>query len=314
MRQIWIDCDPGHDDAMAILTACAHPEKLHILGISTVGGNQTLHKVTQNAKNVLRFIGADIPLAMGQQGPLVKPLNTAPEAHGESGMDGPYFGDGDYPLASENAVVYIYRQIMACPDKVTLVALAPLTNIALLLRTFPEVCGRIDCISMMGGGISHGNCTPLAEFNIYADPEAAHIVFHSGVPIVMSGLDVTEQATVTVAQIGSLQNRGRVSHLAYELLHFYNESGRQFGFTDSPVHDLCAVAWLLAPEIFRGSRRFVDVSTDEGASRGQTFADCRPVPAHPANALVLEGVDRERFSALLLDALARLDRGYHAGG
>nr|WP_297284177.1 nucleoside hydrolase [uncultured Agathobaculum sp.] len=307
MKHIWIDCDPGHDDAMAILTAYAHPEKLHILGVSTIGGNQTLQKVTQNAKNVLSFIGAEIPLAMGQSGPLVKPLNTAPEAHGESGMDGPYFSGEDYPVVSENAVAFMHEQILACPEPVTIVALAPLTNIALLLRTFPEVCSHIECISMMGGGIDHGNCTPLAEFNIYVDPEAAHIVFHSGIPIVMSGLDVTEQATVTVAQIDSLQNRGRVSHLAYELLHFYNESGHQFGFIDSPVHDLCAVAWLLAPEIFRGTKRYVDVVTDEGASRGQTFADGRPIPAHPANTLVLEQVDREKFSALLLDALARLD-------
>lgn len=308
MRHILIDCDPGHDDAMAILTAYANPEKLKILGISTIGGNQTLQKVTQNAKNILDFIHADIPLAMGQEGPLVKPLNTAPEAHGESGMDGPYFSGENYPIASKNAVLFLHEKIMSCPEKVTLVTLAPLTNIALLLKTFPEVHERIECISMMGGGISHGNCTSLAEFNIYVDPEAAHIVFHAGIPIIMSGLDVTEQATITVAEIDSLKNRGRVSHLAYELLHFYNQSGRQFGFIDSPVHDLCAIAYLLAPEIFQGTPRFVDIVTDDGAARGQTFADCRVIPAQPANALVLEQVDRQKFSGLLLDALARLDR------
>lgn len=308
MRHILIDCDPGHDDAMAILTAYANPEKLKILGISTIGGNQTLQKVTQNVKNILDFIHADIPLAMGQEGPLVKPLNTAPEAHGESGMDGPYFSGENYPIASKNAVLFLHEKIMSCPEKVTLVTLAPLTNIALLLKTFPEVRERIECISMMGGGISHGNCTSLAEFNIYVDPEAAHIVFHAGIPIIMSGLDVTEQATITVAEIDSLKNRGRVSHLAYELLHFYNESGRQFGFIDSPVHDLCAIAYLLAPEIFQGTPRFVDIATDDGAARGQTFADCRVIPAQLANALVLEQVDRQKFSGLLLDALARLDR------
>ena len=307
MRQIWIDCDPGHDDAMAILTAIANPEKLKILGISTVGGNQTIEKVTTNAKNILEFVHADIPLAKGQDRPLVKPLNTAPEAHGDSGMDGPYFNGTDYPVASENAVDFMYHKIMDSEEKITIVALAPLTNIALLLKAYPQVKEKIECISMMGGGISHGNCTELAEFNIYVDPEAAHIVFHSGVPIIMAGLDVTEHAAITLDEIKSLKDKGKVSHLTYELLRFYNETGKQFGFADSPIHDLCAVEYLLAPEIFSGRKCYVDIATDDGISRGQTLADLRKVPKHDANVLVLEKVDRERFAEILVKGLERLD-------
>lgn len=309
MRNIVIDCDPGHDDALAIMAAYAHPEKLHILGISTVGGNQTVEKVTQNAKNILSFIGAEIPLAKGQERPLVKPLETGGEAHGDSGMDGPYFSGNNYPVVSENAVMFLYEKIMACPEKVTVVALAPLTNIALLLKTFPDVKNKIECISLMGGGISHGNCTELAEFNIYVDPEAAHIVFHSGIPIIMSGLDVTEKAVITEKEICSLKQKGKVSNLVYELLSFYHESGKQFGFKDSPLHDLCAVQYLLTPEIFKGESRYVDVFTDEGTARGQTFADLRMLPKHQENVFVLTGVDRERFITSLIEELSLLDSG-----
>lgn len=308
MIPILIDCDPGHDDALAIMTAYAHQETFEILGITTVGGNQTLEKVTRNAKNVLAFIQADIPLASGQKSPLVKPLSTAADAHGESGMDGPYFDGEDYPVASKNAVAFMYEKIMSSAEKVTLVTLGPLTNIALLLMVYPEVKEQIGKISMMGGGISHGNCTELAEFNIYVDPESAQIVFRSGIPIVMSGLDVTEKATVTVEEIQSLKEKGRVSHLAYELLSFYNESGKKFGFEDSPVHDLCAVACLLEPGLFAGTKYYVDVITDDGKARGMTYADKRRIPEHEDNVLVLENVDRKGFSSMLIKSLEKLDK------
>lgn len=308
MRQIWIDCDPGHDDAMAILTAIANPEKLKILGISTVGGNQTIEKVTTNAKNILEFVHSDIPLAKGQDKPLVKPLNTAPDAHGDGGMDGSYFNGTDYPVVSENAVEYMYHKIMESKEKTTLVALAPLTNLALLLKVYPEVKEKIECISMMGGGISHGNCTELAEFNIYVDPEAAHIVFHSGISVIMAGLDVTENAAITLNEIKTLKDKGKVSHLAYELLSFYNESGKQFGFVDSPIHDLCAVEYLIKPDIFSGKNYYVDIVTDNGISRGQTLADLRKVPKHKDNVFVLKQVDRKKFVETLVEGLEKLDK------
>lgn len=217
------------------------------------------------------------------------------------------FEEPDYPVVSDNAVVFLREQIMACPERVTIVAIGPLTNIALLLKVFPETKERIKCISMMGGGISHGNSTELAEFNIYADPEAAQIVFNSGLPIIMAGLDVTEKAEVTVREIESLKEKGRVSRMVGELLSFYNESGRQFGFTDSPIHDMCAVAYLLEPELFSGEYQFVNVITDEGRARGLAFADKRLVCGREKHVLVLEDVDRDRFAAMLFEALERLD-------
>lgn len=307
MKNILIDCDPGHDDALALLVALANEEKLNVIGVSTIGGNQTLNKVTQNAKNILNFIEVNIELAMGQSKPLVKPLKTAPEAHGESGMDGPYFSGNDYPISSENSILFMYKKIIESKDKVIIVALGPLTNIALLIKTFPEVKKKIECISLMGGGLDHGNCTELAEFNIYADPEASHIVFHCDIPIIMSGLDVTEKSEITVEEIEQLKDKGKVSNLAYELLSFYNKSGEQFGFIDSPIHDLCAVAYLLDESIFEGQNYYVDVITDCGKSRGLTFADKRRIPKSKPNALVLLNVNREKFVKVLLDALKKWD-------
>jgi pyrimidine-specific ribonucleoside hydrolase len=308
MKKILIDCDPGHDDALAILYALANKEKLEILGITTVGGNQTIEKITENAQHILAFAKAEVPLVKGQAHPLVKSFKPSDEAHGKSGMDGPYFENLDYPIVSENAIIFMAEQIRASKENVTIVALGPLTNIALLLKTFPKLHEKIEAISLMGGGIRNGNVTALAEFNIYVDPEAAHIVYHSGIPIIMSGLDVTEQAEIKVAEINLLKNKGKISHLAYELLNFYNQSGRQFGFTNSPIHDLCAVAYLVKPEIFTGHHYFVDVNTSDGLGRGQTFADKRLVSPSKANALVLENVEREAFVEILVVALERLDR------
>ncbi len=307
MIPILIDCDPGHDDALAILTAIAHQEQLEILGITTIGGNQTLKKVTQNAKNILAFVKSEIPLASGQAGPLIKKLEPTDEAHGKSGMDGPYFAGEDYPLVSDNAVTFLAEQLLAASQPVMIVALGPLTNIALLLKTYPELMTKIAGISLMGGGISHGNVTALAEFNSYVDPEAASIVFNSGLPIIMSGLDVTEKAEILLSEINELQQKGPVSHLAYELLHFYHQSGQQFGFINSPIHDLCAIAYLLEPDMFNGTYYYVDVETNEGLSRGQTFADKRLVTDKEKNTLVLETVCREWFADLLFQALAKLD-------
>lgn len=307
MKQLWIDCDPGHDDALALLTVIANSEQANILGVSTIGGNQTLEKVTKNAQNVLSFINSKIPLIKGEEGPLVKSLHTAPEAHGDSGMDGPFFKEGNYPLVTENFLQYMYKSIISIEEKVILVGLGPLTNIALLLKAFPEVKEKIDYISIMGGGLSHGNVTSLAEFNIYVDPEAAQIIFQSGVSIVMSGLDVTEKSEITVQEILSLKGKGRVSNLAYELLDFYNKSGRQFGFVNSPIHDLCAVAYILKPDIFDGEHHFVEVVTDNGTARGLTFIDKRRSIESPENTFVLMEVNRKEFVAMLINSLEKLD-------
>ena len=310
MKKILIDCDPGHDDAIAILTAIAQKDKLDILGISTVGGNQTLEKVTQNAKNILAFVGSSIPLVTGNDKPLIKQLETSDEAHGESGMDGPYFNGLDYPVKSTNAVTFMYDKLINSKEKVTIVGLGPLTNIALLLKTYPECHEKIEEISIMGGGISRGNVTSTAEFNIYVDPEAANIVFNSGIRINMSGLDVTEKAEITVSEIQQLKNKGRISHLVFELLKFYNASGRQFGFINSPIHDLCAIMYLINSDIFGGKDNYVSVETKEGTCRGLTYADKRIVSPNNKNTFVFTDVDRERFIQVLFESLTTLDKEY----
>lgn len=210
---IIIDCDPGHDDAIAILLALAHPGELDIRGITTVGGNQILDKITDNALKILSFVNADIPVAKGAAAPLLGKLVTGEEAHGESGMDGPALPASKFKPVEQGAVEFMLEIIRASEEKITLVPTAPLTNIALLIMAYPEVKERIEKISLMGGGLAYGNVTRTAEFNIYVDPEAARIVFESGIPIVMSGLDVTDKAAIFEEEIQEPEDaRSRVRH------------------------------------------------------------------------------------------------------
>lgn len=308
MRNIIIDCDPGHDDALAIMTASAYNDMLKTLAVTTVGGNQTLDKVTANAQKILSFIEETIPLASGQAAPLIRDIHTGGDAHGESGMDGPDFKDYEYEIASCNAVKYMYDLISTSKEKVTLVAIAPLTNIALLLRTFPEIKDKIEEICLMGGGIDRGNRTPTAEFNIYVDPEAAKIVFDSGVKIVMAGLDVTEKAMIMDKEIESLKYKGPASRLAYELLKFYSIASKRFGFEGSALHDVCTIIYLLRPDLFKGTDYHVDIETSGEKTRGMTIADKRPVPDRDSNAFVLTDVDRELFIEFLIEGLEILDK------
>lgn len=307
VNNIWIDCDPGHDDALAILVALAHPQQLKVLGISTVGGNESLLKVTQNARNILELLNADVPLIAGAKGPLIKPLKSAPEAHGESGMDGIDFPDPLYPILHVNLIEYWYHLLMDSNETITFVGIGPLTNLALLLQTYPDVKSKIEMICLMGGGISHGNITPASEFNIYVDPEAAKIVFNSGVPVVMAGLDVTEKSYLTREEIDSLKSRGGISQKVYGLLDFYNQSGRQFGFENSPLHDLCTIVYLLDSNVFEGKNYSVEVVTDEGVTRGMTLADLRKKPKIQNNILVLLDSKRDRYVSYLMDSLAYFD-------
>lgn len=305
---ILIDCDPGHDDAIAILLALAHPEQLDIRGITTVGGNQILDKITDNALKILSFVNADIPVAKGAAQPLLGKLVTGEEAHGESGMDGPALPASKFKPVEQGAVEFMLDIIRSSEEKITLVPTAPLTNIALLITAYPEVKERIEKISLMGGGLAYGNVTRTAEFNIYVDPEAARIVFESGIPIVMSGLDVTDKAAIFEEEIEELKTRGQVSVMVGELLDFYSIYGKKMGFVGNALHDPCAIAWLLHPELFQSEHLYVTVETEGKLTRGMTVADRRKKPDEPANTEVLLGVDREAFIKLLFDSLDRLDR------
>ncbi|WP_419885247.1 nucleoside hydrolase [Paenibacillus sp. B-A-8] len=305
---IIIDCDPGHDDAIAILLAIANSERLDLRGITTVGGNQILDKITENALKVISFVNADIPVAKGAAGPLFGKLVTGEEAHGESGMDGPLLPPSKFRPVEEGAVEFMLNIIRSSEEKITLVPMAPLTNIALLITAYPEIKERIEKISLMGGGISYGNVTSTAEFNIYVDPEAARIVFESGIPITMSGLDVTDKAAIFEDEIVALKERGPVSTMVGELLDFYSIYGKKMGYVGSALHDPCAVAWLLHPELFVSEHLYVTVETEGKLTRGMTVADKRKKTDRPANVEVLVGVDREAFMKLIFDSLEKLDQ------
>lgn len=307
MRNIIIDCDPGHDDAIAILMALAHREELNILGLTTVGGNQILEKVTKNALKILSLAEADIPVASGEAKALIRALHTGADAHGESGMDGPVLPEPKYSIISSNAVQFIYEKIKGSEQKVTIAALGPLTNIALLLRAHPEIKSKIEEICLMGGGIHTGNRTAAAEFNIYVDPEAAKIVFNSGVDIVMAGLDVTNKAMIMDDERELLMGKGKISHFVAQLLDFYSIAGKRFGFEGSSLHDPCVIGYLLRPDLFKGKKYHVDVETQGELTRGMTLADERPIPENEANTLVLLEVKRKEFIDFVCSCISKLD-------
>jgi pyrimidine-specific ribonucleoside hydrolase len=308
LRNIIIDCEPGHDDAIAILMAIAHSEELNIVGITTVGGNQVLEKITDNALKLLSFVDMNIPVAKGAKGPLLGELKTGEEAHGESGMDGPILPPAKFEPVSQGAVEFMLEKIRASDEKITLVPIGPLTNIALLFTAYPEVKEKIELISLMGGGIYEGNVTSTAEFNIYVDPEAAQIVFSSGVPIVMSGLDVTTKAQIHEHEMAALKQRGKVSLMVGELLDFYNIFSKKLGFDGSSLHDPCAIAYLLKPELFESKSLYVNVETQGILTRGMTVSDNRKKTDFPPNTEVLLEVDREGFIQLIFDSLDILDK------
>lgn len=308
MRNILIDCDPGHDDAMAIILAFANPEQFNILGITTVGGNQTLEKVSLNALKILTVIGKKVPVAKGASEPLIQPLMVAPEAHGDSGMDGPIVDEITLEYESINGIEFLKNQILQATDQVTIVALGPLTNIALLLKTYPEVKKKIEAISLMGGSFSSGNSTASAEFNFYIDPHAAYIVFHSGIPIIQAGTEVSAAASILHSEIELFHNKGKVSSFVYDLLGFYSKFSKGLNIDRSPIFDACSVMYLLHPEIFRAKDYYVDIELQGKLTAGMSVTDKRVWYNMPEpNTTVLLDVDREKFVTYLSEAIFKLD-------
>ncbi|MGM0396033.1 MAG: nucleoside hydrolase [Bacillota bacterium] len=309
-RNILIDCDPGVDDVMALLLALANQDKLNIIGVTTVSGNQTLAKVTKNLRKLWTFLHVDIPAACGASTPIIKEPLHGGEIHGESGMDGWDFPEPVFQLESDNAILFLREKIMASEGKVTIVPTGPLTNIGLLFSVFPETKKRVEMISLMGGSIYSGNRTPFAEFNIYADPEAAKIVFDSGIPIVMSGLEVTNKAAINDREIKDLmESEGMVSRMSGHLLDSYTDFHRKKGQNTYPLHDVVSVMYLIKPEIFEGKDHHVAIDTSIGVYRGRTAADTGELMRHDKpNAYVLLNVDREEFMKTFFNALKELDK------
>jgi inosine-uridine nucleoside N-ribohydrolase len=298
---ILLDCDPGHDDAIALLLALAS-EELDLRGVSTVAGNQTLPKTTANAIRVLELAGrGEIPVAAGADRPLVREPRVAADVHGETGLDGPDLPPPQAGPSPKHAVDFLAERI----EGTTLVATGPLTNVALLLARHPEA--RPDRIVLMGGAIAEGNVTPAAEFNIWADPEAAHRVFTSGIDVTMVGLDVTHKALVSSAEAEKLRAAGRVGQVVAELLNFYGGFHREtYGWDGSPIHDAVAVAHVIDPTLLELEHVNVRIDCESELCRGRTVADIWRRTGLEPNAHVAVGIDSERFVDLLQKRLARL--------
>ena len=296
---VVLDCDPGHDDAIAILLAAGAPE-IDLRAITTVAANQTLDKVTLNARRICSAAGISVPIARGCARPLVRPLYVAEDVHGESGMDGPSFGEPSVDVVEDHAIDLMHQHMPA-----TLVATGALTNVATYLTRYGT--SGVREIVLMGGSTERGNTTPYAEFNIYVDPEAAQIVFSSGVPVTMIGLNVTHQALVTPDVVTQLNDLGPLGRMCGELMTFFAATYRDvFGFSAPPLHDPVAVARVIDPTLVTCVEAFVGIETTGTFTRGATVVDLHGRLGQPPNARVAVGLDVDRFFDRVIDAVARL--------
>jgi purine nucleosidase len=303
-----LDCDPGHDDMVAILLAAADPG-IDLLAITTVAGNGTLERTTHNARAICGLAGIrDVPVAAGAAGPLVGALRTAPHVHGESALEGAELGGAPVPLAGEHAVDLMARLLRESAEPVTLIPTGPLTNVALLLRTHPELAERVREIVLMGGSTGAGNIEPLAEFNIHVDPEAADAVFTSGLPVTMCGLDVTHQALATEEVLERLRALGTpLADTVVRLLGFFRDRYRDiWGLPAPPLHDPVAVARVVDPELVRCEEAHVAVELHGTHTRGATVCDRFGVLGRTPNAQVAVELEVEGFWDLIVAAVDRL--------
>jgi purine nucleosidase/pyrimidine-specific ribonucleoside hydrolase len=312
---VILDCDPGHDDALALLLA-AGDARLRLLGVTTVAGNQTLDKTTRNALRILALAGVtDVPVAAGCDRPLAGELNVAEDIHGVSGLDGPDLAGPTAEVADVHGVELMRRLIGDSAEPVTLIATGPLTNVASLLRSHPEVTPGVRRIVFMGGSTERGNTTPYGEFNIVTDPEAADIVLRSGLPTTMIGLNVTHQAMATTEIIAEFQGLGtRLGTVCADLMTFFASAYlRVFGFEHPPVHDPVAVAGVIDPSIVRTVDVPVAVELTGTYTRGATVVDLHRNTAGIPNADVAVGLEVDAFWRLLMTAVRKLGGGRQHG-
>ncbi|EPQ5229583.1 nucleoside hydrolase [Providencia stuartii] len=308
-KKIILDCDPGHDDAIALLLAYGNPD-IELLAVTTVAGNQTLKKVTHNALAIAEMAKiTGVPFAAGSVRPLVREIEVAPDIHGESGLDGPVLPTPTLTLDERHAVSLIIETIMSHPPKtVTLVPTGALTNIALAARLEPRIVERVKEVVLMGGGYHVGNWSAVAEFNIKIDPEAAHIVFNEKWPLTMVGLDLTHQALATpdvvkeIAEIGS-----DCSQFVVELLDFFGKMYKQAqGFDAPPVHDPCAVAYVIDPTVMTTQKVPVNIELTGTHTLGMTVADFRHSAPENCHTQVAVKLDHHKFWQLIINALKNI--------
>ncbi|WP_136682710.1 nucleoside hydrolase [Falsirhodobacter xinxiangensis] len=310
-RKIIIDCDPGQDDAIALLLALASPEDISVLGVTVVAGNVPLHLTERNARAVCELAGTGpIPVFAGCDAPLQRKLVTAEHVHGATGLDGPPLPEPQQPLETTHAVDFIIETLRREPSgTVTLCPLGPLTNIATALRRAPDIAPRIQEIVLMGGAYFEvGNITPAAEFNIYVDPEAADIVFRCGAPLVVMPLDVTHKALTSPSRIRAFRNMGTTAgQMVAEWADFFERFDiAKYGGNGAPLHDPCVIAWLIRPDLFTGRHINVEIETRSELTLGMTVADWWGVTDRTPNALFMGHLDADGFFALLTERIARL--------
>jgi inosine-uridine nucleoside N-ribohydrolase len=302
---VILDCDPGHDDAIALLLAVASPE-LELLGVTTTYGNQTLAKTTANALRVLELVErTDVPVAAGAERPLSRELVVAAHVHGESGLDGPALPEARAAALEEEATAFVARTIREASGSVTLVATGPLTNGARYLAEHGSE--GIERIVVMGGAIAEGNFTPAAEFNVWCDPEAAAAVFGSGLDVTMLGLDVTHQALLGPSVEARLRAAGRVGEFVADLNVYFTRYHREtYGWDGAPIHDAVAVAHLIRPDLVETRPRNVEVELESELCRGRTVVDLWKRTERPPNAHVGVRIDTDAFFDLLVERIASL--------
>ncbi|WP_285397223.1 nucleoside hydrolase [Lysinibacillus sp. fls2-241-R2A-57] len=311
---VIIDCDPGIDDVMALLLAFSRDD-LDIKLITTEPGNQTQDKTIYNARAFTSYMKQNIEIARGLDAPFFRKLEVADEVHGESGLGDVILPEPDLLESDRTAINAITDVLTKSEEPIVLIATGPLTNIGALLLAHPEVKGKISYISYMGGAAVAGNMSPFAEFNVYVDPHAADIVFRSGIPIVMSGLDVTHKAYVNMEELDQIESMGTdLSHKISSMLRFYIQNAKNTDFRETDfengirLHDLCAVSYVVTPELFKGEDCFVAVETEGRHTAGATVVDYMHRSGKPHNVKVLHSVNREAFVNQFIEAVAKMSR------
>lgn len=310
-RKIIIDTDPGQDDAVAILLALASPREIEVLGITAVAGNVPLALTQKNARIICELAGRpEVKVYAGCAAPLTRKLVTAEHVHGKTGLDGPVLSDPVMALQAGHAVDFIIETLRReTANTVTLCPLGPLTNIATAFLKAPDIVERVAQIVLMGGAYFEvGNITPTAEFNIYVDPEAADIVFKSGIPLVVMPLDVTHKALTTRTRVEAFRALGtEAGRMVAEWTDFFERFDmHKYGSEGAPLHDPCVIAYLIDPGLFTGRHINVEIETGSALTLGMTVADWWGVTGRAANALFIGDVDADGFYALLTERIGRL--------
>ncbi len=312
---LLIDCDPGVDDAIALLLAFGSPE-LNLLGITTVGGNVPLVHTQTNARKICELaLVRDIPVAAGCGRPLVRSrVTTAEYVHGETGLGQMAFPPPTLPLSPQHGVDFLIDRLMTAAEPIAVATLGPLTNLAVALVKTPEIATKIQSLTVMGGAMTYGNITPSAEFNFYCDPHAAQVVFEAGLPVTMIGLDVTHQAIATPDRLARIRAVGDpIGTTVATLLEQYSHHDMaHYGLAGAPLHDPCVVAYLIDPTLFKTRRCFVEIETQSAMSLGRSIVDWSGVSGQMPNVEVVSEIDSDGFYVLLVDRLTRVQRQWHS--